>query len=86
VETQEERLRRLVAGVERSGLRVPVAILLDALSPLDVISSQLARFSLPLVGGTGAEPYAAALSEAAAWRELRRLLDAPPPGERPEGS
>lgn len=73
-----EPLQRLAAGVGRSGLRVPAALLLDALSPLDVICSQLARFSMPFVGGTGAEPLAAALSEVAAWRELRRLLADPP--------
>lgn len=68
-------LRRLAADVGRVGLRVPVSILLDALSPLDVVSSQLARFSMPLLGGTGAEPFAAALCERESWPELRRLLD-----------
>lgn len=71
-------LRRLATGADRTGLRVPASILLDALSPLDVVCSQLARFALPFVGGTGAEPFAAALSEAGAWHELRRLLDEPP--------
>lgn len=74
----EAALRRLAAGVDRSGMRVPASILLDALSPLDVVCSQLARFSLPFVGGTRAEPFTAALSEARAWQELRRLLDEPP--------
>jgi hypothetical protein len=73
-----EPLRHLAAGLDRAGLRVPAAILLGALSPLDVISSELARFSLPLVGGTRAEPLAAALTDTAAWAELRRLLDRPP--------
>jgi hypothetical protein len=70
----EEPLRDLATGIERAGLRVPAAMLLEILSPLDVISSQLARFSQPLVGGTAAEPVARALGEAAAWAELRRLL------------
>lgn len=78
MEGEGEPLRRLAAGVERSGLRVPATMLLDALGPVDVICSQLARFSMPFVGGTGAEPFAAALSEAGGWRELRRLLDKPP--------
>jgi hypothetical protein len=73
-------LASLVARVDALGLRVPAAILLDALRPLDIVGSQLARFSMPFVGGTKAEPLAAALSEAEAWRELRRLLDEPPPG------
>lgn len=70
----DDPLGRLVAGIERAGMRAPAALLLDMLSPLDVVSSQLARFSRPLVGGTGAEPLVAALEEAAAWAELRRLL------------
>ncbi|MCS6880478.1 MAG: hypothetical protein RMK84_14035 [Oscillochloridaceae bacterium] len=69
-------LQRLAAGVERAGLRAPVALLLDILSPIDVISSQVARFSLPFLGGTRAEVYVAALGEPDAWRDLRRLLDA----------
>lgn len=75
MDARDEPLRRLAAGLGRAGLRVPASILLGALSPLDLISSELARFSLPLVGGTGVEPYAAALADAAAWGELRRLLD-----------
>lgn len=70
----DDPLSELAAGIERAGLRAPVALLLDMFSPLDVVSSQLARFSRPLVGGTSAEPVVAALEEAAAWAELRRLL------------
>lgn len=70
----DEPLRRLAARIERAGMREPAAMLLDILSPIDVISSQLARFGRPLVGGTGAEPVVAALEEAAGWAELRRLL------------
>lgn len=70
----EDPLHDLVAGIERAGLRVPAAMLLDIISPLDVISCQLARFSRPLVGGTAVEPVAKALGEAAGWAELRRLL------------
>ncbi len=77
-----ETLRRIAAKVERSGLRTPVALLLDALSPIDVINSQLARFGLPFARGTGAEPLLRALAEADSWRELRSLLDeaGPPQG------
>jgi hypothetical protein len=70
----DDPLQGLVDGIERSGMRVPAAMLLDLLSPLDVISSQLATFSKPLVGGTAIEPVVTALQEAAAWAELRRLL------------
>lgn len=67
-------LQRLAARVEQAGLRGPAALLLDLLSPLDVISSQFARFSLPLISGTGAATYAAVLAETDSWQELRRLL------------
>lgn len=70
----DEPLRRLATGITRAGLLAPATLLLDALSPLDVISSQLARFSRPLVGGTRAEAVVLALQEAPAWAELRRLL------------
>ena len=68
-------LQRLVSGVDRAGMRAPIGLILDMLSPIDVLSSQLARFSLPFLGGTRAETYALVLGEPDAWRELRRLLD-----------
>ncbi|NTU85874.1 MAG: hypothetical protein HGA45_42180 [Chloroflexales bacterium] len=71
----DEPLRRLVSTLAGAGLLAPAALLLDALRPLDVISSQLARFSRPLVGGTRAEPFVIALEDAAAWAELRRLME-----------
>ena len=77
---ESEALRRVVDRVERAGLRAPVALLLDALSPIDVVNSQLARLGLPLARGTGAEPLLRALAEAERWRELRGLLDG---AERP---
>lgn len=70
-------LAELAAALERRGLRAPAALLLDAVRPLDFVNSQIARFSLPLLGGTAAEPFAVALAETEAWRELRRLLDDP---------
>ncbi len=60
--------------IERTGLRAPVAILLDVLSPLDVISSQMALFARPLVRGTGLYSYASLLTDTASWQELRKLL------------
>jgi hypothetical protein len=79
---EAEALRRIAARVERAGLRAPVALLLDALSPIDVINSQLARFGLPLARGTGVEPLLRALAEAESWRELRGLLDGVEPPRR----
>jgi hypothetical protein len=60
--------------IERAGMRAPVAILLDVLRPLDVISSQLALFARPLVRGTGLHAYADILTDSASWQELRGLL------------
>lgn len=77
MDTTNQVLQRLVAGVECAGMRAPLALILDMLSPIDVVSSQLARFSLPFLGGTRAEAYVSALGDPDAWRELRRLLDTP---------
>jgi hypothetical protein len=79
---EAQALRRIAARVERAGLRAPVALLLDALSPIDVINSQLARLGLPLAQGTGAEPLLRALAEAESWRELRGLLEGAEPPQR----
>lgn len=68
-------LQQLVEVIESSGMRAPLKFLLDMLSPLDVVSSQLACFSRPFLIGTRVEMFVAALSEPAAWTELRRLLD-----------
>jgi hypothetical protein len=72
----EEPLLRLVAGLDQAGLRAPATMLLDLLSPIDLISSQLACFGRPFVAGTGVEPLLNRLGEAPAWAELRRLLAA----------
>ena len=79
---EAEALQRMAARLERAGMRAPVALLLDALSPIDVINSQLARLGLPLARGTGAEPLLRALAEAESWRELRSLLDGAEPPHR----
>lgn len=71
----DDVLGGLACGIARSGLRAPAALLLDLLSPLDVISCQAARFGRPFVGGTGLAPVLAALEEPAAWAELRRRLE-----------
>jgi hypothetical protein len=70
----EETLRRLVAHVDRAGLRVPLALALDVLRPLDVVSSQAVLFVRPFVRGSGLERYAVLLAEAEHWPELRRSL------------
>jgi hypothetical protein len=70
----DETLRHLVAHVDKVGLRTPLALALDVLRPLDVISSQAAIFVQPFVRGSGLERYAALLAEAEHWPELRRSL------------
>jgi hypothetical protein len=74
LDDQKAALRQVAQRIERAGLRTPAAILLDVLSPLDVLSSQLALLARPLVRGTGLYPYANLLTDAASWQELRRLL------------
>ncbi|MBX0327592.1 hypothetical protein K2Z83_07870 [Oscillochloris sp. ZM17-4] len=74
MDDRHDGLQKLAEHIDRAGLRAPAAILLDLLCPLDVISSQIAQFARPLVRGTGLDPYAGLLAEAASWQELRRLL------------
>lgn len=70
----EETLRQLVDRIDRAGLRAPVGLMLDLISPLDVISSQLALLVRPLLGGSSWHIYATTLGEAANWQVFRRLI------------
>jgi hypothetical protein len=74
VDERAATIRRLAEGIDRAGLRAPAALILDLLSPVDVISSQLALLAHPFVRGTGLDPYARLLADSASWQELRRLL------------
>lgn len=67
-------LQRLVALIDRAGLRVPVSMMLDALHPLDFVSSQVALFCRPFTAGSAWERYTVALTDEAGWQELRQLL------------
>ncbi|RRR76991.1 MAG: hypothetical protein EI684_02110 [Candidatus Viridilinea halotolerans] len=71
---ETEPLAQLVAGLERAGLRGPATLLLEMLSPVDLITSQLVGIGRPFVVGTTAEALLIRLGDAAAWGELRRLL------------
>lgn len=73
-QTNRETLQSLAGLIARRGLRSPALILLDSLSPLDIVASQLAIFVRPLFGGTSLASYTTALSHATSWRELHRLL------------
>lgn len=70
----QHSMQELVRQIEGAGLQAPALIVLDLLSPLDVISSQLVQFMRPLVRGTSIDSYAGLLAETANWQELRRLL------------
>jgi hypothetical protein len=70
----EATLRQLVQRIDEAGLRVPLALALDVLRPLDIISSQAAIFVQPFVRGSSFEPYAAFLAEVEHWSALRHSL------------
>lgn len=74
-DTRREDLQGLVQAIERAGLRAPLALMLDALRPIDVISSQCAQFTRPFLHGHSWRRYADVLAEEQSWQELRRLLD-----------
>jgi hypothetical protein len=74
---QAEALRHLAAWIERAGLRVPVAMTLEMLRPLDFLSSQAALFAHPFARGSRWERYTSALTHEQSWHDLRDLLDAP---------
>jgi hypothetical protein len=73
-EQHGEALHSLAAWIDRAGLRVPLGMVLDALRPLDVLSSQAAMFVRPFTNGSTWESYTTALTDEAGWAELRRLL------------
>lgn len=74
VEERQQRMHELAERIEHAGLQAPALIMLDLLSPIDVISSQMVQFMRPLVRGTSVDSYAGLLAETANWQELRRLL------------
>jgi hypothetical protein len=81
--TAEERQRRIdaIAGrLHGRRLTAPLRLILDALAPIDVISSQLVLLFRPLVPLGQWRADLAALEETEAWSELRQRLDHPPRG------
>lgn len=74
---QAEALHHLAAWIERAGLRVPVAMTLEMLRPLDFLSSQAALFAHPFARGSRWERYTSALTHEQSWHDLRALLDTP---------
>lgn len=67
-------LQQLVDQIDRAGLRAPVGLMLDLISPLDIISSQMALLIRPLLGGSSWQIYAVTLAEAPNWQVFRRLI------------
>lgn len=67
-------LERLAAQIERAGLTAPMVLVLDALRPLDFLSSQLALFVQPFTQGSAWEGSTRALTTEAGWAGLRTLL------------
>lgn len=67
-------LLALAAQIERLGLRTPTLMMLELLSPLDLLSTQFASFGSIFVRGTQAEMVLERLTEAEAWAALRRQL------------
>jgi hypothetical protein len=76
---QAEALHHLAAWLERAGLRVPVAMTLEMLRPLDFLSSQAVLFAHPFARGSRWECYTSALTHEQSWHDLRQLLDTPIP-------
>lgn len=75
--TSNERtpaVQKLAALIDRAGLRAPASIALEALQPLDFLSSQVALFVQPFSRGQSWERYTAALTSEAGWGELRHSL------------
>lgn len=67
-------VRHFAERIQQAGLRSAALILLDTLSPLDMLSSQLVAAVRPFVVGSSAEPLFTQLATTDAWAELRRLL------------
>ncbi len=76
-----ETVHSLAGLIERAGLRVPVRMMLDALEPLDFLSSQVAVFAQPFTAGSSWERYTTALTDAQSWDILRQVMRADASGE-----
>jgi len=69
-----EPVRHVAERIQQAGLGSATLILLDILSPLDMISSQLVATVRPFVAESSAEPLFSQFATSTAWAELRRLL------------
>jgi hypothetical protein len=67
-------LHQLAQRIASAGLLTPALVTLDALQPVDVISSQFALFLRPFIVRSGFDRYAEALALEHGWQELRTML------------
>jgi hypothetical protein len=74
-DTSRDELQVLAQTIRRVGLTAPLAVMLDMLRPIDVISSQFAQFARPFFSGHSWQRYMDRLADEQAWEELRHLLD-----------
>ncbi len=73
-EQRTATLHKLAQRIAAAGLLTPALVTLDALRPIDVISSQCILFLRPFVVRTGFDRYAEALTQEHGWQELRAML------------
>jgi hypothetical protein len=69
-----ESVRHVAERIQQAGLSSATLIILDILSPLDMVSSQLVAAVRPFVAGSSAEPLFSQFATSTTWAELRRLL------------
>ncbi len=70
----DDVIQQLAGAITRTGMRSPVSLILDMLSPLDFVSSQVALFVRPFMVVPRWEHYATALTNEEKWADLRRQL------------
>jgi hypothetical protein len=70
-------LRELADSLAQRGLEAPARLMLDTVSPLGVLASQVALFVRPLLPNTRWRAFASALGHEESWHTLRRLLHPP---------
>jgi len=73
---QSHPLHQLADQIERTGLCVPVAMLLHIVAPLDVVCSQTVQTIAPFLHGTRWASVIDALTVPDHWPALRDLLQA----------
>jgi hypothetical protein len=74
-EARPASIEQLAAALVRHGLTTPARMTLDALEPIDFVASQIALFFRPLTPIPRWRAYLSLLSDEAAWRELRALVN-----------